>query len=538
MIRLKSELGKAEPKPRPCRPPRWVRQLCWLLPLVLLGLLMAERWRGQYLLATWLKDMEDQGQVFDLERLWPPAEPADADFSNRLAQATGQLSERWEEYGGMLSGVVMEGPGQARRGSQQSQPPMYGGAKATNTWQDLDALVREGEIPLHELRELMKNPAASLGADVHKRVQELDEPFPNSINVRTAAWALQTTALTRLHQGDLEGALENLEALAACNRVYVDEPFLVYYMMRIVIVGLSDDVCWDALQAEGWSEPQLARLQQVSQCDELLLQMPKTLQAEQAGRLHSLERFASHSYEDWLERNQEVYQVSQEFGVKPPAGDTGPVVRRWRQWVFHPLWRFAWADQEKLHCLQTFLEELDILRESVRRQAWMGLDQRLAEHRRGYRPPPLRWRFYIRLPLVDRLSDIVGNSATPPQVYTFPNFDRAWLTTMKNLTIHEMVKTSIALNRHKLRHGQWPESLDALSPELIPTPPRDFMDGQILRYRRQPDGSFVLYSVGQDGTDDGGDPTPTLPNQNAQDRSPWDGRDWVWPQAGRTLKPA
>jgi hypothetical protein len=69
------------------------------------------------------------------------------------------------------TGLVMEGPGQAQRGSQQLQPPLSGGAKATNTWQDLAALVQEGEIPLHELRELMKNPAASLGSDVHKLVR-------------------------------------------------------------------------------------------------------------------------------------------------------------------------------------------------------------------------------------------------------------------------------------------------------------------------------------------------------------------------------
>jgi hypothetical protein len=255
--------------------------------------------------------------------------------------------------------------------------------------------------------------------------------------------------------------------------------------------------------------------------------MPRALQAELAGRLRSMKRFASQSYEDWLGRYQELFQG---FGVKPPTCDTGPVVRRWLQWVFHPLWRFAWVDQEELHYLQTVHEDLDILREAVRRQAWVGSEQRLVEHRRDYRPPPLSWRFYISLPLVDRMSDIVGNSPTPAQVYPSPNFWRAWFITMKNLTIHEMVKTVIALNRYKLQHGQWPESLEALSPEFMPAAPRDFMDGQILRYRLQADGSFTLYSVGQDGKDDGGDPTPTSPNENAQTHSPWDGRDWVWPR--------
>ena len=33
------------------------------------------------------------------------------------------------------------------------------------------------------------------------------------------------------------------------------------------------------------------------------------------------------------------------------------------------------------------------------------------------------------------------------------------------------------------------------------------MDGQPLRYRRNADGTFLLYSVGENGKDDGGDPS-------------------------------
>jgi hypothetical protein len=52
--------------------------------------------------------------------------------------------------------------------------------------------------------------------------------------------------------------------------------------------------------------------------------------------------------------------------------------------------------------------------------------------------------------------------------------------------------------------------------------PRDLMDGQPLRYRLNRDGSFVLYSVGADMRDDGGDPVPETPQG--------DSYDWVWPR--------
>jgi hypothetical protein len=100
---------------------------------------------------------------------------------------------------------------------------------------------------------------------------------------------------------------------------------------------------------------------------------------------------------------------------------------------------------------------------------------------------------------------------------------------MKNLTLHQMVIAAVALKRYELRHGQLPQSLAALAPEFLTEEPHDFMDGQPLRYRLNSDGSFVLYSVGEDGRDDGGNPLPAVADKNQQNQSHWAGRDWVWP---------
>ena len=43
-------------------------------------------------------------------------------------------------------------------------------------------------------------------------------------------------------------------------------------------------------------------------------------------------------------------------------------------------------------------------------------------------------------------------------------------------------------------------------PEFVPKVPLDPVDGQPLRYRRNADGTFLLYSVGENGKDDGGNP--------------------------------
>ena len=61
-----------------------------------------------------------------------------------------------------------------------------------------------------------------------------------------------------------------------------------------------------------------------------------------------------------------------------------------------------------------------------------------------------------------------------------------------------------ALERYRLAHGGYPESLDALVPAFIQQVPRDIVNGQSLKYRRNEDGTFLLYSVGWNETDENG----------------------------------
>ena len=64
--------------------------------------------------------------------------------------------------------------------------------------------------------------------------------------------------------------------------------------------------------------------------------------------------------------------------------------------------------------------------------------------------------------------------------------------TFENLTLHQLVVTAIALKRHELRHSKLPVTLNALVPDFLPAAPRDFMDGQSLRYRLNPNTTFQL----------------------------------------------
>ena len=78
-----------------------------------------------------------------------------------------------------------------------------------------------------------------------------------------------------------------------------------------------------------------------------------------------------------------------------------------------------------------------------------------------------------------------------------------------------LAATACALERHWLAHGSYPETLAELVPTYIDKVPLDIVNGDPLRYRRTDNGKFLLYSVGLDGKDDGGDLK----------------KDWAWPQA-------
>lgn len=92
-----------------------------------------------------------------------------------------------------------------------------------------------------------------------------------------------------------------------------------------------------------------------------------------------------------------------------------------------------------------------------------------------------------------------------------------------------VVVTAIALKRYQLKYGKYPADLNALVPEFLSTILLDPVDGKPLRYRPNADGTFILYSIGLNGIDDGGNPGSATIGR----AFPWldsHALDWVWPQ--------
>ena len=78
----------------------------------------------------------------------------------------------------------------------------------------------------------------------------------------------------------------------------------------------------------------------------------------------------------------------------------------------------------------------------------------------------------------------------------------------------ELVVVGTALREYRELNGRYPESLDALSPDLLPTHILDRFTLQPLQYRATKT-TYLLYSVGINGKDEGG----VLGPNNADDRA-------------------
>jgi hypothetical protein len=128
-------------------------------------------------------------------------------------------------------------------------------------------------------------------------------------------------------------------------------------------------------------------------------------------------------------------------------------------------------------------------------KSWDGIEKRLVEM-------PIVYTIFARMimPAVSRLPRIACQAQSAG----------------------DMAAIAIASERYRLAAGTLPAALDALVPQYLAKVPLDPIDRQPLRYRPA-DGAYVLYSVGANGVDDGGQVAHTGKADVGFDKG-----DWVW----------
>jgi len=474
----------------------------WLLGFAVLGLLglWLEHERAKARLAAFKADLIAKGEKLAIADHVPKFPPAFSNAAPDFLAAANRLTELKAEFQPLRMRMIA--PGKARVTWQQAELPTE---KDMDIWPIVTAHVEDSRHLLTEMAIALERPEMVFNLDYAKGFSLL---LPHLAKVRQAANNFGMAAIVDLHLGQTNSAFTNLLAgVRIAQRL--QEPLMISQLVRVAGGQLSVAATWEALHASAWSDGQLAQLQNGWQIVQMMdgwiaeANMERALGqwgfAEARGRPAMLDELGG------LGSSSGPTPGFLELLVNDPLKAAGMVVPPARALSWQ-LW-FSYADER--WALENYQVWIDAARRARAADAFESAQARMAAelNRRG---DPALTMLLSRM-LLPALGKVHARFAT--------------FETVRRLTF-----TAIALHRHRLKHGQFPASLGALVPEFLAEVPRDFMDGQPLRYKLQPDGQFLLWSVGEDFKDDGGDATTV----GAQSTNPFDwlrGRDWVWPQA-------
>jgi len=514
-----------------------VKALKWLL-IVLAGLIVLaalfyaeEDWRGKRAWEKFKHEWEAKGERFDLTGLIPPPVPDDQNFAmtpvvftsygsiltrdgkfipdkdrdtnfiNRLSMSvvlddesptngtgnwlTVKTSDLkvWQNYYRTLAATNDEFPVTA-----QPQTPAADVLLALSKYDStVEELRQAGQLPYSRfpLDYDSKNPAIIL--------------LPHLANLRGCTRVLQLRAIAELQCSQNEKALNDIKLMFRLSESIRTEPILISQLVRIAILQIALQPVWEGLASHKWSDEQLVILDTELAKLDFLADYEFSMRAERAFDIGIIEYLR---HQNSIQEVRKISQMSRdESGIKP------------RDVIIFYLGPSGWIDQRELRISRFFAHwyfpvanvDLQIFSPAAVRNADETLRVETGNFQRG--------DFLERL-----LLPALGAAA------------KKFAFAQNSVNLARM---ACALERYRLAHGEYPETLDALVPQFIEKLPHDIIGGQPsqgsgsasqpLHYRRTADGKFLLYSVGWNETDDGGQ--VVLKEDGTVDR---DKGDWVW----------
>jgi hypothetical protein len=448
-------------------------------------------------LEAYKKQLIARGEKLTLAELVPPPPPPDVQNGGPALLAVMRDLKKLTNFPVMMPRVA---PGLARIASTNlSANEMIGYEQNLSNAAKLRAAIAAPAIYVHATYD----PDANLGSPVF-------------VELRDAERLLVTTGAQALFASNFpEVRTDLLAALDLC-RSFSSGPDVRPPWLRAETARQAFNATWEALQSDAWSEHQLTELQDRWQGMDFLSYVPAAIAIERAKGIAffaQLRETAPNGMAVWMNpaflgptaaswNNGFINAISQ-----------GLAVIRLRQ-RFRS-WKSSWSYQEELYFLQLTEAERESAQAAVDSGAFVPVLV-------GYKSQAAKTDQYFR----DRTNRFLINYATnrPPLM---PSFAYLALTE----TGRRICVTAIALKRYHLQHGVYPATLNDLVPTFLPAVPIDFMDGKPLRYKLRSDGDFLLYSVGLDGVDEGGDPRP---DGGFLLYWPWNdwpySRDIVWPR--------
>ena len=360
------------------------------------------------------------------------------------------------------------GPGYPRRGVPWPAP-VLAAARAE---------LASNAVPLAGLHAALSRPRSRYPVDLRSAANTLATHFSP---VKQAARMLTLEARFAAETGDAVRATSALLASLKAARTLGDEPLLISYLVRIADNAIAVDGAEGVLSRIPLTGPQLEQLQQAF----VLAESP-----DHFGRAFLGER--------GLALEQFTMPASRLLPLlAAPGGALANTSSGWQGFATVSLHQLYDLSGLKARDCAYYLDRMDELIETGARPRTEMLERQERFGRELGRMQAQRSSF-ILLPM-SRMG--------------LPAFEMASGKELRSVATLRCAQTAMAVERWRLAHRDaLPPTLDVLVPQFLAAVPIDLMDGKPLKFRALAKG-YVVYSVGEDGLDDGGLP----PNERGPD---------------------
>jgi hypothetical protein len=306
-------------------------------------------------------------------------------------------------------------------------------------------------------------------------------PVPNFVRMRVVEQTLASRAQCYLLLGEPQAALAELTLMHDLCRILDAIPTtLVAAMIHVAVSGLYSTMVADGLRLHAWREAELKVIQSELNESRLPAALVDALENERVATCRLFETSKPSALE-------EIFSGHEPRGLRRFLDPSFWALRLVpRGWVYQNMRTVALSHQG-------IIESIDLTNQVISPQKSEDVAQRVFSTLHSYPP------------------------------YTFlasaaiANFSKAMQTTARNQTMNDQALLACALERYRLARGKYPDTLAALLPDWSETIPHDLINGKAMKYQRVGDASFLLYSLGWNGSDDGG----------VAGKSAFEG-DWVW----------
>ncbi len=357
-----------------------------LLVLIPLGL----RWRAQWNLNAYRKKLIASGEKLTVEELAPKGIPSATNTALFL-----QLASTLSAFGDFAPAAMHPiKPGVARVAWRQPEliDKSDGNGTGIDGWPPLADAALKNNQAFEELQALLHEGGTELMEDYSKA--DVYNGLTYFSMVKILGIAFSARAMLALHQGRMEEAFVYLKSCDAAAQLIANNPLELDQLVSYACVGVAAGACWEALQADGWTDDQLAQLQQQWDGPDFLAAAEASLAMERArGPIYfQSSRASRQGLDDLLGGNSGIKNnadIWQDLLTAPGLGARELFDSYPRYWG----WRWIWSYRDEQRYLEFMQTMIGATRDAQQRRSIVSLLKDRSETPSFYPPSPniLTW---------------------------------------------------------------------------------------------------------------------------------------------------